>query len=220
MTILKTLIINDHTDPNSSVIWLHGLGADGHDFAPVVEILDMPQTRFVLPHAPLKAVTLNHGYIMPAWYDIYGLDRDSKQDETGIRETQAAINQLIETEHQKGIPYNRIALAGFSQGGAIALHTGLRFSHPLAGIAALSTYLPLKNLLRREAAIANKHIQIYMAHGKFDDIITMATAINSAEVLSQNGYQVQWKEYAMPHSVCDEEINDIRVFLQSIFTKS
>lgn len=195
------------------VIWLHGLGADGHDFEPVVQMLNLPHIKFILPHAPYRPVTLNNGYEMRAWYDIFGLQPDSPQDEVGINSMQTTINSMIEAEIARGIPSHRILLAGFSQGGAIALHTATRFNQPLAGVLALSTYLPLKNQLQEKQHVANQQLPIWMAHGRHDSVITLSTAQSSRQALESAGYKVEWHEYEMPHSVCEEEVNDIRNFL-------
>lgn len=197
----------------NTVILLHGLGADGHDFAPIVQELALPNTRFILPHAPTMPVTVNQGYVMPAWYDIYGFGADFKQDDVGIRATQQRINALIEHEIQRGIASERITLAGFSQGGAIALHTALRHPLPLASVLALSTYLPLADTLAAEASTANRQIPIYMAHGTADNVISLERCHASVSALEQQGYQVSLHEYAMPHSVSMEEIQDIRAFM-------
>ena len=207
---------NDASKINASVIWLHGLGADGYDFEPIVEKLDVPNVRFILPHAPEMPVTRNSGYIMPAWYDLYGLTGNSQEDENGIRTTQQYINSLIENEINRGIASERILLAGFSQGGAIALHTGLRYPKKLAGILALSTYLPLKTKLANEAHLVNAGIPIFMAHGIFDDIISLDMCKLSLNTLQNNHFSVDWHEYNMAHSVCVEEINDIRTFLKQV----
>jgi phospholipase/carboxylesterase len=200
--------------PEAAIIWLHGLGADGYDFAPVVEAMQpLAHIRFILPHAPRMPVTINGGYVMPAWYDIVGTDIASRQDTQGICNSQAHIENLIAQEKQRGIPANRILLAGFSQGGAIALHTGLRHQERLAGIVALSTYLPLHDQLEKEAHLTNRATPIFMAHGRFDDIIPLRTAIDSKNVLEKSGYSVEWHEYPMPHSVCNDEIADIREFI-------
>lgn len=207
-----------NTQPNNAacVIWLHGLGADGNDFVPVVQALNLPHIRFILPHAPYQKVTLNNGYEMRAWYDIYSLDRDSKQDDAGIRKTQASIEALIQQQMDTGIPANRIALAGFSQGGAIALHSALRYPQRLAGVLALSTYLPLKNTLAAEKQAANQDLPIFMAHGSFDEVITLDTCLASRQTLLALSYQVDWHEYAMAHSVHPDEIDDIRQYLLRI----
>ncbi|MCF8185806.1 MAG: carboxylesterase [Sulfuritalea sp.] len=207
---------NDASKINASVIWLHGLGADGYDFEPIVEKLDVPNVRFILPHAPEMPVTRNSGYIMPAWYDLYGLTGNSQEDENGIRTTQQYINSLIENEINRGIASERIVVAGFSQGGAIALHAGLRYPKKLAGILALSTYLPLKTKLATEAHLVNAGIPIFMAHGIFDDIISLDMCKLSLNTLQNNHFSVNWHEYNMAHSVCVEEINDIRTFLKQV----
>jgi phospholipase/carboxylesterase len=209
----EALLINSKINTTATVIWMHGLGADGHDFEPVVHLLNLPHIRFILPHAPYRPVSLNNGYEMRAWYDIFGLQQDSPQDEAGIKEMQGAINTMIESEISTGISSNRILLAGFSQGGAIALHTATRFSQPLAGVLALSTYLPLKSKLSSEQNPVNQHMPIWMAHGRFDNVIALSTAQSSREVLEDAGYPVEWHEYDMPHSVCEQEIDDIRNFL-------
>ena len=203
--------------PSASVIWLHGLGADGNDFVPIVEMLNLPHIRFILPHAPYRKVTLNNGYEMRAWYDLFGLNVGSPQDEAGIRGAQTYVESLIAQEVRRGIAQNRIALAGFSQGGATVLHTALRQQQALAGILALSTYLPLRPLLANEKTAANQNTPIFMAHGTFDEVISLATCRVSLEALQIQQYQVEWHEYAMAHSVCMEEIDDIRAFLSHIF---
>ena len=203
--------------PSASVIWLHGLGADGNDFVPIVEMLNLPHIRFILPHAPYRKVTLNNGYEMRAWYDLFGLNVGSPQDEAGIRGAQTYVESLIAQEVRRGIAQNRIALAGFSQGGATVLHTALRQQQALAGTLALSTYLPLRPLLANEKTAANQNTPIFMAHGTFDEVISLATCRVSLEALQIQQYQVEWHEYAMAHSVCIEEIDDIRAFLSHIF---
>lgn len=200
----------------ASVIWMHGLGADGNDFVPVVEMLNLPHVRFILPHAPYRKITRNNGYEMRAWYDIYGLTLISREDIAGITESQLAIEALIAQEIKRGVPANRIVLAGFSQGGAIALHTALRYSQALAGVLALSTYLPLKNNLAAEKSIANQQTPIFMAHGVQDDIITMDMCKASLAVLQAQSYRVDWHEYPMAHSVCMPEIADIQQFLSQV----
>lgn len=202
-----------HPQAQNCVIWMHGLGADGNDFEPVVQMLNLPHIKFILPHAPYRPVTLNNHYEMRAWYDIFGLQPDSPQDEVGINGMQETINSMIEAEIARGIPSHRILLAGFSQGGAIALHTATRFNQPLAGVLALSTYLPLKNQLQEKQHVANKLLPIWMAHGRHDSVITLSTAQSSRQALESAGYHVEWHEYEMPHSVCEEEVNDIRDFL-------
>jgi phospholipase/carboxylesterase len=207
-------------NPSASVIWLHGLGADGHDFVPVVEMLNLADVRFILPHAPYQKITLNHGYEMRAWYDLYGLNTHDKQDAAGIAASQSFISQLIARENQRGIASHRIVLAGFSQGGAIALYTAVRHEQALAGVLALSTYLPLKANLAAEKQQANQHIPIFMAHGVNDDVITLNTARDSRDALMAQDYAVDWHEYAMPHSVCNAEIQDISAFLVHVLSKA
>lgn len=213
----KPVEINNSKNPIGSVIWLHGLGADGNDFVPVVEMLDLPQLRFILPHAPYRKVTINNGYEMRAWYDLLGLTLGSPEDEAGINETQNTIDQLIQHELNKGIPSHRIVIAGFSQGGAIALHTALRYQQPLAGVIALSTYLPLKSSFPKQKSPQNQQTPIFMAHGTNDDVISIETSRVSLSLLQTEQYQVAWHEYPMAHSVSLEEIDDIRTFLLSLF---
>jgi phospholipase/carboxylesterase len=218
-------LTNHNTDPtkiNASVIWLHGLGADGYDFEPVVKQLlrpdALPNVRFILPHAPDMAVTRNNGYVMPAWYDIYGVIPVNQEDEAGIKTSQHYIDALIQTEIDRGISSDRIVLAGFSQGGAIALHTALRYPQKLAGVLALSTYLPLHSKLSAEAHAANKNTPIFMAHGIFDDVISLDMSKVSRNLLQDNQYLINWHEYSMAHSVCAEEITDIEVFLKQVLS--
>jgi phospholipase/carboxylesterase len=212
---LETVEIETAASPDAAVIWLHGLGADGHDFEPVVPELRLPPSlgvRFVFPHAPVRAVTLNMGMRMRAWYDIYQLG-GGREDDAGIRASQALTEGLIARERSRGIAAGRIFVAGFSQGGAIALHTGLRHAERLAGILALSTYLPLADALPAEASAANRALPVFMAHGRFDDVIPIARAQQSRARLEQQGYELAWREYPMPHSVCGEEIADIAEWL-------
>jgi phospholipase/carboxylesterase len=211
------LVSNHHENNlkvNASVIWLHGLGSDGHDFEPVVQKLNIPNVRFILPHAPEMAVTRNSGYIMPAWYDLYGVTGSSKEDEDGIKNSQHYVNSLIQKELDRGIAAERIVIAGFSQGGAIALYTALRYPKKLGGVMALSTYLPVKAKLATEANLANAATPIFMAHGVFDDVITLDMCKISLQTLQNNHYSVSWHEYNMAHSVCMEEISDIHGFLK------
>ena len=216
----KPIEIASKQPANASVIWMHGLGADGNDFVPVIEMLNLPHVRFILPHAPYRNVTRNNGYEMRAWYDIYGLTPISREDETGINESQAAINALIAQEIIRGIAPERIVLAGFSQGGAIALHAALRYPQRLAGVLALSTYLPLKDKLAAEKSIANQTIPNFMAHGVDDDIITMERCQDSLAALQAQNYQIDWHEYPMAHSVCMPEIADIQQFLSQLLNEA
>lgn len=217
-TLLPAVEINPTDVPNATVIWLHGLGADGHDFEPVVEVLSLGElgVRFVLPHAPRLPVTINGGHVMPAWYDIYSAEFARREDEAGTRASARAIAALIEREVLAGIPAARIVLAGFSQGGAIALHAALRFPHRLAGVMALSTYLPLADTLAAEAASANAALPIFMAHGTHDPVIPLALAEMSRERLRLAGYKVEWHDYPMPHTVAMDEIGDIRRWLLGV----
>ena len=214
MTI-DTIEIETGKNPAAAVIWLHGLGADGSDFEPIVPELRLPAAkpvRFIFPNAPKRPVTINGGMRMPAWYDILQMG-GGKEDEAGIRASQLAIENLIAVEKAKGIPPNKIVLAGFSQGGAIALQTALRQRERLAGVMALSTYLPIANTLEKERAAINNDLPIFMAHGSYDPMIPMARAAQSRDALLSLGYALEWREYPMPHSVCPEEIADIAAFL-------
>ena len=210
------LIRGDSHDVRASVIWLHGLGADGFDFVPVVDMLNLAQVRFILPHAPSMAVTRNNGYVMPAWYDLYAPSESQQEDLAGITRSEDYLNSLIENEIKRGIASDQIVLAGFSQGGAIALHSATRYPKKLAGVLALSTYLPLKATLAKQAHAANLATPIFMAHGRADDIISLDRALASRLSLQESGFNVQWHEYPMAHSVCAEEINDIRLFLTGL----
>ena len=217
--MLETLEIETGPRPTAAVIWLHGLGADGHDFEPIVPELDLAAAlavRFVFPHAPMRAVTINAGAVMRAWYDILSLEGVRREDETGVRASQASVEALIAREAARGVPAARIVLAGFSQGGAIALQTGLRQSERLAGIMALSTYLPLAATLSAEASAANRAVPIFMAHGRHDGLIPVERAMISRDMLRKNGYEVEWHDYAMEHAVCREEIADIAGWLRRV----
>lgn len=205
--------------PCGTVIWLHGLGADGHDFAPIVPELRLPPSlhiRFVFPHAPMMPVTVNGGYVMPAWYDVRNQDLRGDEDEQGIRASQQALDALIRLETARGIDPSRIVLAGFSQGGAIALYTALRYPAPLGGVLALSTYLPLPRTLAHEASSANAAVPIFMAHGNSDSVIPLTQGAASCGLLRQHGYTVEWREYPMIHSVCPREISDIGAWLAGV----
>lgn len=207
--------ISVSADPTASVIWLHGLGADGNDFVPVVNMLNLPHVRFILPHALYKKVTANNGYEMRAWYDVFGFGPGNREDEASIHQSQAYIESLISIEIARGIPANRIVLAGFSQGGAVALQTALRHKQALGGVMALSTYLPLKASLEKEKTLLNQHIPIFMAHGTTDNVITLSTNHLSVEVLKAQHYSINFHEYPMAHTVSVQEIEDIRAFLRT-----
>ncbi len=205
-------------EPTHAIIWLHGLGADGHDFEPIVPELDLPEKpaiRFIFPHAPKQSVTINAGMVMRAWYDISGLDFIGHEDQTGIRRSSEMVRRLIEHENTRGIPGNRIILAGFSQGGAIALHLGLRHTESLAGILALSTYLPLARYTASEVHEANRKTPIFMAHGNFDPVVPFMLGDTSHQQLQAMGYDVEWHTYPIPHSVSLDEIRDISTWLKS-----
>jgi phospholipase/carboxylesterase len=206
-------------DPVATIIFLHGLGADGWDFMPVVRELPLPEDlplRFIFPHAPMREVTINNGMEMRAWYDIAMNDISRLPDEQGIRESQAEVERLIARERTRGMESSRVILAGFSQGGAIALQAGLRHANRLAGIVALSTYLPLEASLEAEGAAANRATPIFMAHGTEDTIIPMRLAESSRSALQSRGYEVEWHSYSMPHAVAPDEIEAIAQFLMRV----
>lgn len=219
MELLPCIEIQTSDNPSAAIIWLHGLGADGSDFASLVPQLDLsgcPAIRFVFPSAPSMPVTVNNGYVMPAWYDIIGRSDSDPEDRAGIERSATAINALIEKEASRGIAYNKIVLAGFSQGCAMVLHAGLRFPHRLAGIMALSGYLPLAQSLAAERSPANIDTPIFMAHGDWDAVIIPERSERSRDLLTTHGYEVQWKSYAMEHSVHPIEIKDIGHFLRKV----
>lgn len=206
--------------PSRSVIFLHGLGADGYDFVPIVKELEQlgaPPARYVFPHAPTMPVTINNGYVMRAWYDILGTDLVRREDEAGLRASQAQVEALIGREEQRGVPRQRIVLAGFSQGGAITLQTGLRQPQPLAGLIALSCYLPLARLLADERHAGSASVPVFLAHGNSDPVVPLARGAAARDQLSQLGYRVEWHEYPMQHSVCREEVEQIAAFLARVF---
>lgn len=215
-SILPHITLDIGKAPQHSIIWLHGLGADGEDFVPLAEEMNLPVAmRYLFPHAPKQPVTINGGFIMRAWYDIAEARIDARQDAGGIRASQLEIEKLIAGERARGIAANHIFLAGFSQGGAIALHTGLRHPEQLGGILALSTYLPLHENLQEEASSAAKQTPIFMAHGRGDPVVPCALGKSSRDMLLQQGYRVDWHEYAMQHSVCQEEVLDIETWLKA-----
>jgi phospholipase/carboxylesterase len=213
-SLLPTVEVATGDSPKLSIIWLHGLGADGHDFEPIVPELDLPfPARFVFPHAPVRPITVNGGMEMRGWYDIVGFGMNVRQDAAGIRASAAAITRLIDREIERGLTASQIVLAGFSQGGAIALHTALREPRSLAGVLALSTYLPLGETLAAERNAANAAVPIFMAHGSADPLLPLALAESSRRTLHGLGYAVDWHVYPMPHSVCAEEIAAIAAWL-------
>jgi len=213
---LETIEIETAPNPAASIIWMHGLGADGKDFAPLADEIDLPiAVRYIFPHAPMMPVSINGGYVMRAWYDINDAAL-RREDETGVRASQKSVEALLAREKSRGIAANRVVLAGFSQGGAIALHTGLRQSERLAGVMALSTYLPLADKLAAEANPANRELQVFMAHGTADPMIPFARARASRELLLRQGYALEWREYRMEHAVCPQEIADIGAWLARV----
>lgn len=212
--MLETIELCATDQPDASVIWLHGLGASGEDFVPIVEELALPcAVRFVFPHAPAMPVTVNGGYLMRAWYDIFTMDIAGQQDEAGIRASQTQLETLIEQEQERGIAPARIVLAGFSQGGAIVLQTALRHRQRLGGVMALSTYLPLHASLLTERSPANRDLPIFLVHGSYDNVIPASVAHKSKALLETQGYPLEWHEYPMGHTVCEAEVQDIRRFL-------
>ena len=218
-TLLDCVEHETGPQPTHSVLWLHGLGADGHDFAPIVPELKLPvrlAVRFIFPHATIQPVTINGGMAMRSWYDILTPNLVKREDATGIRISEQAIQALIARENARGIPSSRIVLAGFSQGCAMTLHTGIRFKEKLAGLMGLSGYLPLIDMAVHEREPANAATPIFLAHGTHDPVVTLARAEASRAKLVDLGYQVQWHTYPMPHSVCAQELDDISSFLQSV----
>lgn len=219
--LLETIQIDSAPNPTVSVIWMHGLGADGSDFVPIVRELDLtscPAIRFVFPHAPTIPVTINGGYVMRAWYDILGTDLVKQEDEKGLRASQAAIEQLVEQEKSRGIAADRIVLAGFSQGCAMAIQTGLRYPEKLAGLLCLSGYVPLHTTIAAEHHGANQNTPIFMAHGRSDPVVPFNRAEQSRDLLQLLGHSVEWHEYPMQHAVCAEEIDDISAWLRRVLT--
>jgi len=217
--LLEALEVETARNPDRAVIWMHGLGADGYDFVDIPPVLRLPESlavRFVFPHAPMQPVTINGGMVMRAWYDVRHDAGARREDEPGLRQSQRHVEALIAREKARGVAASRIVLAGFSQGGAMALQTGLRHPERLAGIMALSCYLPLADLMAAEASAANRDVPIFMAHGTGDPLIPLARARRAHEILTGLGYRVEWHEYPMPHSVCDAEIRDIGAWLTRI----
>jgi phospholipase/carboxylesterase len=216
---LETIEIETAPNPEVAVIWLHGLGADGNDFVPIVRELDLtgcPGIRFVFPHAPTMPVTINYGYVMRAWYDILGTDLTQREDEAGLRKSQVLVEELIAREKARGIPSGRIILAGFSQGCAMTLQTGLRYPEKLGGLLGLSGYLPIHTRLPEERHSANHDTPIFLAHGRHDPIVPIDRAVKSRDTLEALGYKVEWHEYPMEHSVCLEEVADVSAWFRRI----
>jgi len=217
--LLDAVEIETGPSPRVAVIWMHGLGADGHDFEPIVPEIGLPEglaARFVFPHAPMRPVTINGGAVMRAWYDVMGLGGIRREDEQGVRASQRDIEALIDREKTRGLSAGRILLAGFSQGGAMALQTGLRHPERLAGLVVLSSFLPLTDKVAAEASAANRDVPIFMAHGAHDPLIPLSRGHESRDRLLTQGYRIEWHEYPMPHSVCAEEIADLSAWLREV----
>ena len=219
-TELETLERATGSTPDAAVIWLHGLGADGYDFLPIVDELRLSphQVRFVFPHAPVRPVTLNGGLPMRAWFDVKSLDREGEEDVAGIAASAAAVTALIQREQARGIAPSRVVLGGFSQGGAIALYCGVRSATPLAGIIGLSTYLPRARQLSAELVTANLQAPIFLAHGTQDPVVAASWGEMSRDALRSAGFSPSWHTYPMPHAVCGEEIADLSVWLTEVLT--
>jgi phospholipase/carboxylesterase len=217
--LLEAVEIETGRNPTGTVLWLHGLGADGHDFAPIVPQLVEPHERplrFVFPHAPVRPVTINNGMAMRAWYDILGFNRGIPHDEVGIRASDIEVGALIARENQRGIATNRIVLGGFSQGGAISLFSGPRYPQKLAGIMGLSCYMLLEDLLPAERTRANYTTPVFLAHGNQDPVVDFRRGLEAKQLLEAGGYPVEWHAYSMPHSVCPQEIADIAHWLRKV----
>lgn len=219
MQLPETVEVNTGDNPVGSVIWLHGLGADGHDFEPIVPELRIPETlplRFVFPHAPVRPVTVNGGMAMRAWYDILSLDAVGRADAEGVRESTALLEALVDSEIERGMMPGKIVIAGFSQGGAIAINAALHSNRRLAGLMALSTYVPLPGEVA--ASGGDRSLPVFMAHGSRDPLLPLQWGRASADELIELGYVVEWHDYPMAHGVCPDEIDDIRGWLISIFS--
>lgn len=222
MSQLQTIELQSGDAPGASIIVLHGLGADGNDFVPFAQELDLAavgDVRFIFPHAPTIPVTINGGYVMRAWYDILGADLVRREDEAGLRQSQQQVAALIDRERERGVPAHRIVLAGFSQGCAMSLMTGLRYPERLAGIAGLSGYLPLADQLAAEAHDANRLVPIFLAHGTHDGVVPLARATGTRQALQAAGYDVAWHEYPMQHSVCAQEVRDLNDWLLKVLAR-
>lgn len=217
--MLETVEIESGRNPTGAVIWLHGLGADGHDFAPIVPQLVSPEERplrFVFPHAPVRPVTINGGMAMRAWYDILGFDRGVPQDEAGIRASSAAVGELIRRENSRGVPTDRVVLGGFSQGGAISLFAGPRYPERLAGVLGLSCYMLMEDTLPAERTRVNYPTPFFLGHGTQDPVVDVRRGSEARQLLEAGGYPVEWRQYPMPHSVCPQEVLDIAAWLRKI----
>ena len=216
--LLECVEIETAPAPTRAVLWMHGLGADGYDFVDIVPALGLRDTpvRFLFPHAPVRPVTINRGMVMRAWYDVSDDRGVRREDEAGVRESQARLEALIAREEKRGVPAERLVLAGFSQGGAMALHTALRHGEKLAGVMALSCFLPLAHLVAGEASPANRTTPFFMAHGIHDPLIPLARAVSARDTLAGLGYRIEWHEYPIPHSVSDAEVMDIGAWLARV----
>lgn len=217
--LLEHIQIETNDDPAIAIIWMHGLGADGNDFVPIVSELDLdglPGIRFIFPHANTMPVTISNGYVMRSWYDITGLELGRREDENGLRASQKEIEAFIEREKARGIPASRIILAGFSQGCAMAIQTGLRHAEPLAGLLCLSGYVPLSANVATERNDASKSTPIFMAHGRYDNVVPFNRAEASRDLLVSLGYQLEWHEYTMQHTLCLEEVQHISAWLKKV----
>jgi phospholipase/carboxylesterase len=222
-TVLDSIEINTSAHPELAVIWMHGLGDSGEGWAPIVNELDLaglPGIRFVFPHAPMQPVTLNNGYVMRSWYDILSLDATNRrEDEGGLRASQALVEALIARENARGIPASRIVLGGFSQGCAMTLQAGLRHPEKLAGLMCLSGYVPMADKVAEERSAANQDTPIFMVHGTRDPVIPIGRATASRDLLAQLGYRIEWHDYPMEHSACAEEVRHISAWLKKVFLK-
>jgi phospholipase/carboxylesterase len=220
--LLDAVEIETGRAPRAAIVWMHGLGADGHDFEPIVPEIRLPDdlpVRFVFPHAPMRPVTINNGWVMRAWYDVRNDRGERREDLDGVRTSQQQIETLIAREKARGIPASAIVLAGFSQGGAMALYTGLRHAERLAGVMALSCFLPLADTLGSEASAMNRDVPIFMAHGAEDPLIPLARGQQARDLLVELGHRVEWHDYRMPHAVCAEEIRDLSAWLSSVLAR-
>ena len=214
---LQTVEVETGENPEASIVWLHGLGADGHDFEPMVPELGLPfPVRYVFPHAPVRTVTINNGMAMRAWYDIYSFEGGGPVDEAGMRDSQQSVEDLLERERQRGISPDRTVLAGFSQGGAIALKTGLAYPQKLAGIMGLSCYLPLQKGFEKSCSQQNRNTPVLLAHGSMDPVLPQALGENARDFLIRQGYSVEWRSYLVAHGVCPAEIKDIGRWLTRV----
>jgi phospholipase/carboxylesterase len=216
--LLDAIEIETAPNPTTSIIWMHGLGADGNDFVSIIGEIDLPDVpiRFVFPHAPMQAVTVNNGHVMRAWYDVLSSDFAKRTDADGVRDSQVLIEALIAREQARGSPASRIVLAGFSQGGAMALHTGICHAERLAGLMVLSSYIPVPEALPGDVHESNRDVPIFMAHGRSDPVIPLTAAVQSRDLLLSMDYKIEWHDYPMPHSVCMEELDHIGAWLRKV----